>query len=212
MLQELGYRLRQWRAQVVIHNLPYDDPVLHEMGIRIPFRRYVDTMAEVYHLGNLPQGLKALAFRELGMVMEDFEDVVKPHSQKQVLDFYRLATGVDWPKPDEEMEIDSKTGLWKLYKPQGMNTKLKRFWTDFRKNPAKDVFKMWEDNWVSQQGMIEGELGETYPGMCISHAPFEEVLHYACRDADATLRLWLQVLLPMRKRVRKFSQELWRQV
>jgi hypothetical protein len=57
--------------------------------------------------------------------------------------------------------------------------------------------------------MIEEELGP-WPGMDIRHAPFEQVIHYACRDADATLRLY-HLIKKMRPFVRKFSQELWRE-
>jgi hypothetical protein len=164
-------------------------------------------MAEVYRLGNLPQGLKALAYRELGMVMQDFEDLVIPYSREMVLNYYRLAQLHEWEKPAEELVIDDKTGLWKLYKPQSMSTKLKRFFTDYSKNPDKDVFLTWE-NWESQQAAIEDKVG-AWPGMCISHVPFEETLQYACRDADALIRLW-PILKHMQSRVRKVSQEHWR--
>lgn len=140
--------------------------------------------------------------------MQDFEDVVSPYSTANVLHYYRVASSFDWPKPEEELEQDSKTGLWKLYKPQGMNTKLKRFFTDHGKNPDKDVFAMWTDNWVKQQAQIEAECGE-WPGMCISHVPFEEAKYYACRDADALGRLWPRIQ-HMAARVRHVSQEHWR--
>lgn len=178
------------------------------MGLQLPERRIVDTMARVFHLGNLPQGLKALAFRELGMVMEDFEDVVSPYSTEQCLLYLRAAQTYEWPKPEEETVIDETTGLWKLYKPQGMGTKLKRFFTDYSKSPDKDVFKAW-DNWNTSHALIEGTMGKEFPGLDIRHVPFQQMLHYACRDSDATLRLYY-VLEAMRRRVRRFSQELWR--
>lgn len=179
------------------------------MGIHLPYRYVVDTMARVFHLGNLPQGLKALAYRELGMTMQDFDDVVTPHSSLNVLHYYHIASTMKWDRPEEELVQDDKTGLWKLYKPQSMNTKLKRFFTDYSKNPAKDIFEMWTKNWVAQQSMIEAECGE-WPGKCISHVPFEQTLHYACRDADALLRLW-PVLKAMSRQVRHYSQEQWRE-
>lgn len=208
LLDVLSKRLRIWEAPLLFHNWLYDWPVTIRMGLRFPHQRIVDTMARVFHLGNLPQGLKALSFRELGMVMQDFEDVVSPYSTANVLHYYRVASSFDWPKPEEELEQDSKTGLWKLYKPQGMNTKLKRFFTDHGKNPDKDVFAMWTDNWVKQQAQIEAECGE-WPGMCISHVPFEEAKYYACRDADALGRLWPRIQ-HMAARVRHVSQEHWR--
>jgi uracil-DNA glycosylase family 4 len=192
---------------ILFHHWLHDRTITTKMGLHIPDRLVVDTLLRVFHLGNLPQGLKALAKRELGMVMQDFDDVVTPHSRENVLHYYNMAKTFNWPKPEERLEIDSKTGLFKLYKPQSMNTKLKRFFTDYGKNPEKDVFAMWTDNWVEDQAMIEEQCGP-WPGKCISHAPFEDVLFYACRDADALIRLH-PLLEYMESRVRLFSQEYW---
>ena len=49
-------------------------------------------MARVYHLGNLPQGLKALAFRELGMVMQ--ENGTAAYAQFLLRDMARYAAVV----------------------------------------------------------------------------------------------------------------------
>jgi hypothetical protein len=194
---------------LLFHHWLHDRPVTQrKLGLTLPdFRLITDTLLSIFHLGNLPQGLKALAKRELGMVMQDFDDVVTPHSRQNVLHYYGMAKTYDWPKPEEETKIDEKTGLWKLYKPQGMNTKLKRFFTDYAKNPDKDVFGMWTDNWADNHAMIEEQLGP-WPGKCISHAPFEDVLFYACRDADAEIRLYSHIK-KMERKVRKFSQEHW---
>lgn len=208
LLYEFNRHLQDWRGPILFHNWLADKPITEQMGLQLPERRIVDTMARVFHLGNLPQGLKALAFRELGMVMEDFEDVVSPYSTEQCLLYLRAAQTYEWPKPEEETVIDETTGLWKLYKPQGMGTKLKRFFTDYSKSPDKDVFKAW-DNWNTSHALIEGTMGKEFPGLDIRHVPFQQMLHYACRDSDATLRLYY-VLEAMRRRVRRFSQELWR--
>lgn len=200
-------RLDRHRAHILFHNWLYDWSITEAMGLHFPHRWMVDTMARVFHLGNLPQGLKALAWRELGMVMQDFDDVVTPHSRLNVLHYYQRMLGVEWPKPAEELTQDSKTGLWKLYKPQSLNTKLKRFHTDLSKNPDKDVFETWE-NWEASHSMVEAEMGE-WPGKCISHVPFDEALYYACRDADALGRLWPKIQR-MASNVRHTSQEHWR--
>jgi len=196
-------------APILFHNWLYDARIVADMGLRYPSRLIRDTMLLVYHLGNLPQGLKALAYRELGMAMQDFEDLVKPHSIPRVLDYYRLAQEVTWFKPEAGLERDSKTGLWKVYAPQSMNTKLRRFFTDYGKNDEKDVFGMWEDNWTDSQAMIEEKLGISWPGMDIAHVPFEEALFYACRDSDALIRLW-PIIREMATRVHDFPQEHWR--
>jgi uracil-DNA glycosylase family 4 len=193
--------LDKWRGPILWHNWLHDYKV-------VPNRLIRDTMLFAFHLGNLPQGLKALSWRELGMEMSDFEDVVTPHAIVKVIEYYRQMQGIEWGKPEEELVRDDKTGLWKLYKPQSLNTKLKRFFTDFGKNPEKDVFQMWTKNWADMQDRIEAELGP-WPGLDVADAPFEEVLPYACRDADALGRLWPK-LLEMRRRVRKYPQERWR--
>lgn len=208
LLDKLQHRLDSWEGPILFHNWLYDWAVTQALGLTFPYHRLVDTMARVFHLGNLPQGLKALALRELGMVMEDFDDLVTPYSSSNVLMYYELARSMTWPKPDELTEIDSKTGLWKLYKPQSMNTKLKRFFTDYGNNPEKDVFKMW-DNWETEHPMLEAKLGP-WPGKCITHVPFERVLYYACRDSDALLRLW-PILKGMSRQVRHYPQEQWRE-
>lgn len=208
ILERLGHLLRRWEAPLLFHNWLFDWPVVEAMGLRFPHHLTVDTMARVFHLGNLPQGLKALAYRELGMRMQDFEDVVTPHSTPRVLDYYRQAQRHTWEKPESSLEQDSKTGLYTLYQPQSLSTKLKRFFTDYGKNPEKDVFQMWEKNWVAEQAALEATCGE-WPGLCISHVPFEQILYYACRDADALIRLW-PILQHMQRRVRRASQEQWR--
>lgn len=209
LLAAFQNRLESWEAKLVFHNWLYDASIVRSMALRFPHQHLVDTMARIYHLGNFPQGLKALAYRQLGMMMEDFEDVVSPYSTMKVLGYYRQATTYEWPKPEPELAIDVKTGLWKRKNPQTMNTRLKRFFTDFGKNEDKDVFKMWDTNWVKDQSMMEEKLGP-WPGMCISHVPFDKVLRYACRDADATLRL-LHFIKRVEREVRVKSQERWQE-
>lgn len=199
--------LARWKGPVLFHNWLFDRPVTRAMGLLFPENRIVDTMVRVFHLGNLPQGLKALAYRELGMRMQDFDDLVRPHSTKLVLEYFRMAQELTWPKPTEELVRDDK-GHWKVYKPQGLNTKLKRFFTDFGKNAEKDVFQTW-DNWEASQRPLEDTIGP-FPGLCITHAPFSQVLAYSCRDADATLRLY-PILEHMRKGLRRRPQERWRE-
>lgn len=140
------------------------------------------------------------------MVMQDFNDLVTPYSTELCLDYLMRASAVTWPKPEQDV-IRGDDMQWKLYKQQSMNTKLKRFFTDFAKGDGTmNVFERWE-NWEDEQPMIEAECGE-WPGLDISHAPFEEILPYACRDADACLRLY-SLIQHMRSRVRQYPQHEW---
>jgi len=210
VLRAFQRELARRRGPLLFHNWLFDRPVTRAMGLTLLDASVIDTMVRVFHLGNLPQGLKALALRELGMVMQDFDDLVTPYSRQLVLTYYLDAHTGDhtWTKPEEQLRREP-SGAWKLYKPQSMGTKLKRFFTDLRRNPAKDVFTMW-DNWEDHHAEIELVCGP-WPGKCITHAPFEQVLHYACRDADATLRLY-GLLERMRRQVRRAPQEKWRDV
>ncbi len=178
------------------------------MGLEFPIKRMRDTMERAFLLGNLPQGLKALAYRELGMEMTDYMDVVLPWSKPHVFDYYRMAYMMDWPKP-EPIKYRDNEGEIRIKKPQSMKTKLGRFFTDYAKNPDKDLFKMWEENWTDSQEMIEEKLGR-WPGSDIAHVPWEIAMHYAIRDADADLRM-NTVMDHMMKQVRKTTQDRWRE-
>jgi uracil-DNA glycosylase len=197
--------LDSWKGPILWHNWMYDQRVVAKMGLRFPEQNIVDTMVRAYHLGNVPQGLKALAYRLLGMKMKDFDDVVTPYSTPKCLSYIRGAMDYDWPKP-EEQTVRDENGQWKLYKPQSMGTKFKRFLTDYSKNPEKDIYKSW-DNWSDDHELIESRLGP-WPGKCISYVPFNETLHYACRDADALLRVW-PILEGMTRQVRRKLSEHW---
>lgn len=198
--------LDRWTGPILFHNWLFDGDVVRAMGLRFPEHLIVDTMVRCFHLGNLPQGLKALAYRLLGMKMQDFMDLVRPYSTPIALEYLRSAQQHEWPKPDEQLVRD-ESGKWKLYKPQSMSTKLKRFFTDYSKNPSKDVFSMWSDNWEDSHQLIESVMGP-WPGLDIRHVPFDKVIHYACRDVDALIRLW-PVLEHMRHQVRRKPQEHW---
>jgi hypothetical protein len=176
------------------------------MGLRFNRKLIFDTMLAVFHLGNLPQGLKALAYRELGINMQEFDDVVKPYSSQIAINYFRRAYSIDWPKPDEGLE-KQKDGSYKIKKPHGFNQKIKRFFTDYEKDPDKDPFNMWETNWGNEHSMVENVMGE-FPGKCISHVPLENIIHYACQDADGLLRLY-PLIKRMQQRVRKTSQDRW---
>jgi uracil-DNA glycosylase family 4 len=80
----------RWRPLLNLHAALFDLDVTRDMGILIS--RFSDTMQAAYELGNLPQGLKALAYRLCGMRMQEFEDLVLPHSRDSVLGWLIDAT------------------------------------------------------------------------------------------------------------------------
>lgn len=208
LLEALQENIDLWQAKFLWHNWLHDWKITDAMNLQFPRKKIVDTMIRVFNLGNLPQGLKALAYRELGMQMTDFEDVVKPYSNQLVMQYFRDAQFVDWPKPEDQL-VREKDGNWKVKKPHGFNQKVKSFFTSYAKSPEdKDPFAMWEKNWEAEHAMVEEKLGP-FPGMCVSHAPFEKVLPYAVRDADCLGRLY-PLIQHMASRVRRVDQLRWR--
>lgn len=207
LLVHFQKKLDKFKALIYYHNWLYDWTVTEDMGLVFPVKLMRDTMVQAFNLGNVPQGLKALAFRLLGMEMQDFEDLVKPYSTVEVLRYYKLAQTFEWEKPEQQLVIDDTTKKWKLYKPHSMKTKLKIFFTAAGKNPDKDIFKAW-DTWEAHQQELEEKCGP-YPGLDIAHVPFDEAAYYAMRDSDACIRL-----VPIFKKMRELAhsgklQEQW---
>jgi uracil-DNA glycosylase family 4 len=199
-----------WEGPILWHNWLHDNKVTDKMRLVFPRHLIVDTMLRCFHLGNIPQGLKALAFRELGMDMEDFDDVVTPYSRPKVIEFFADGVNCDWPKPPTYQQR-AADGSLKTVQPHSVKSLLKLFFTHLSKDPNKDPFIMWDKNWKEHHRTIEQVIGREYPGKCITHAAeadWPRVLRYACRDADALIRFY-EVLRAMERRVRKFPQEQW---
>jgi len=204
-VQRLQKYINRWRAKILFHNWLFDFRVVTKMGLVIPAKKVVDTMVKVFALGVLPQGLKALVRRELGATMQDFDDLVRPYSKIRAMEYLMGVWAEEWEKPEAQM-ITQSDGSLKKYQPQSVRTKLKRFYTDYKKNPDKDPLDAWE-NWKDRHDEIEARCGE-WPGMCITHAPLDEVIHYSCRDSDVLGRLNPR-LDRMLARVRKTAPENW---
>ncbi len=205
VLDRFNWWVQQWRGFFLLHNRPFDRPILIRMGIHLPVAHIIDTMQEAWHLGNLQQGLKTLAYRLLGVEMKSFDDLVTPHSRAKCLSYLFDGLSVDWPKPASST-VQDKEGKWKEYKPHSMSTNLKIFFTHLSKNPQLDVIGRWK-NWEGQHELIESKLGP-YPGKCISHCPLEQIVGYACQDAARTLELW-PFIKRASTRVRRMPESVW---
>lgn len=211
LIKAFQQELDRWRGRILFHNWLFDETVVTAAGLRFREKLIVDTMERTYHIGNLPQGLKAIAFRELGMQMEDFEDLVRPHSTPLAIQYFRDAMMEKYERPPEQNLMDYKSGEMKVYRPQGMGTKMKRFLTDYKRNENKDPFEAWRE-WEKKvpgsQAQVEAVMGP-FPGMSIEHAPWERVKFYAARDADTLVRYW-PLLERMSRAVRRKNQEKWK--
>jgi hypothetical protein len=140
------------------------------MNIRLDPRRIIDTMVRAYHLGDLPQGLKALAYRLCGMKMLEFNDLVRPYALSEALAYLQDAE--------------------RLIKVDKTKRKVKRALGDFLKAPDSiDLWGRW-DKWnEADRDALVGVMGRELPRPSIAMVPWERVVPYAARDADATLRV-----------------------
>mgnify|MGYP001600518141 CR=1 FL=1 len=203
-------RLRGWirGCEVVLHNAAYDLEMLDRMGIRVD--RFRDTMQELYHLGNLPQGLKAAVYRVFGYRMTSYDEVVTPYSKAVLENWLAEALahassslgeahphpkGPDCPTCGKKHRLDVSTR-----KPHESEAVLRRVmsridsdydpWQAPKLEKGAEKPRLLGREWLAE---IEEAVGRL-PRRSIVHAPLEQQIQYACSDADWTGRLavWLE--------------------
>lgn len=96
----VAWRLGDKTVTTVMHYGMHDLPRLATIGI-IP-ANYTDTIIKAYLLGNLPQGLKALAYRLCGMVMSDYNDMIREVRLYKVLEWLLEVSNREWPDSPQE--------------------------------------------------------------------------------------------------------------
>lgn len=103
-LQILGSYMRLYFG--ILHNALADLDVEQAMGL--PECPYDDTMQLSSHQQDLPQKLKALAWRLAGMTMKDYEDVVMPYSRTAVLEWLEQAYDIAVLTPTTKTKYTKK--------------------------------------------------------------------------------------------------------
>lgn len=88
----VNYLIGEDGWELGFHFANADLEMFEKAGIRTD--RYRDTMQEAFHQCSLPQGLKILVYRLLGVTMRSWEDVVWPASVEAVMDWLVEAVGV----------------------------------------------------------------------------------------------------------------------
>lgn len=184
--------------RVVFHNYLYDYQFIRAS-------RFLDTMVMAYQLG-LPQGLKELASRLRGMEMQSYDDLVSGAGRGNAVDYLSSVAARDWPKPEPvtEFKWDNKAGkvIDRVRKPQPILQKAKRILADCSANPGTDPVKRWKDIDQSERAVAESVLGPM-PESTIADIPRPKAVWYACRDSDATQRVY-RAMLP---KVREYGLE-----
>lgn len=189
--------LEEWRAwfygefgaQALCHNILYDENELEKSGVVLRGRR--DTMQEAYHLGNLPQGLKALAYRLLGLRMISYDDVVTPYSKRKLDEWLAQAYEIVFDMWGTHAPL-IKGGYSKVKKAHAAEAVLKRVMKAI--NTEGSEYDPWQLPKVSAEGEKQRLIGrawlpeledvlERMPRPSIVHAPKHLQLTYGCEDA-----------------------------
>lgn len=188
---------RFWSAggHTLIHNSLHDLSVLPALGVYIHDGGFTDTMVLAYLLCTYPQGLKPLAFRLAGMEMDSYEEVVAPARRMVQEEWLAGAVAVadSIAPPEPELVWDDKKANWRMKQPQTVAQRLRRALGDLAKADAGgklvDIAKRvgeWDDSAAQELTLICGPL----PEPTLRDIPKADAEHYACRDADATVRIY----------------------
>lgn len=211
LVEALKAALVRWKPRITFHSVLHDLSVLRscdidiiEMGLK-----FDDTQVKAYLLQQEPLGLKPNATRHCGMRMMSYDEVTGDSANSLAMDYLlNIFDGeeADWAtRRQEKMDlinrtplVDKKTGKEKR-KADG--TICLRSTTVLPTVPKTRLHKASErclrstrprGLWLDQDEDIHVEayrsLGELEEPT-LDAVPFEVVLPYGCRDADATCRI-----------------------
>jgi len=214
------------KVVVDLHNAPQDLDWLDRMGVHPNPNRLRDTMQEAYHLGNQPQGLKALAYRLLGAEMKTFEDVVVPHSREAVAAWLVQAAEYACQNLEYVEQKQLKTKVKTVVKPSLLARRFQAIFnhttvsngvTEVSYDPWKALDELFDKPGLTppekqfveciRSQSIHAKVVAKLTGMPgpipivgIGNVPLSEVVRYGCADADMTLQV-AQELAKIRREV-----------
>lgn len=191
-LREFFHWVRANRVLVLLHHSLHDIPVLRAMGGEMT--RWRDTMVDAYHLADIPQGLKALGWRLLGVRMASFEDTAVPHSLPVALDCLAIAN--EALRSSLTFQHQLKSGPRKGQQEErvlpGADKQAVGTWRKVQKALREDEADPWKrwDGWhAHDKALLTSIMGMELPFPSIVYVPLEEAVHYAALDAIITLRV-----------------------
>jgi hypothetical protein len=172
LLQQLGWHISQYMW--VYHQAGADMWI--EKPLMMPGHVFQDTMREAYNL-HLPQGLKELSFRQFGTRMQSWEDLVTGPSRQALTGWLVERIMEEQDRPIVQ-EVQLKTKVKRVSKPNS--------WEKMYQHALKHMESDSYDPWKYLDERLDARV--TMPRKSIVHAPIEDQVRYACRDADLTLR------------------------
>jgi DNA polymerase len=179
---------RDWKAThnplELWHNGLFDLPVSSAMDLPVLPGEWRDTMVMAYNQATLPKGLKVLAYRQLGVRMLEFEDLVRPWWLLKVVEYLGKVAAGDWEYLRKPKQVGLGKRTARIVKDLGPDL-------SGETNP-KERWEAIPDEMRQAAEQVHG----AYPAKSIALVAEAEWVPYACRDADVALRLYFKELMP----------------
>lgn len=179
-------------GRIYLHNSLHDLGVLRQMGFEVRDDQFTDTMVLAYHLCVEPQGLKDLAYRYAAMDMESYQDIIREPGRRKAVEYLQRVASMDWPTPPPYLVMEK--GVYREKKPWNISKYAKRALSDLESgkvdkdgNPP-DLRERWHKWDETVKGPVVEVLGDM-PEATLDDVDPAVAERYACRDADATLRI-----------------------
>lgn len=164
-------------------------------------KRFSDTMVAAYLVGQ-PQGLKELASRLCGMEMQSFDDLVSQYGKERSLDYLTRAADIEWPDPAPIVETKWDNAAGKVVSrekhPWNIGRKIQNILNKCEDDETVFPYGRWTDIDAVERKVVEQSLGELVRPS-ISDVPRDRAIYYACRDSDATLRVYYKLMSMIQK-------------
>ena len=183
---------------VAIHNAMFDIEMARLMGLELRDANLWDTMYASYLMRLEPQGLKALAYRWLGIKMNSYEDTVGDAGRDKQIDYLINVMCGSWPKADDQI-VTGNDGESRLYKPQRIEQRAQGILASIFDDPETDVLERWKAIDKGMRQIVETRFGRM-PFGTLADLPLSDAINYSVRDSDVTLRLHHALLPALKKR------------
>lgn len=172
----------------------YDTQVSRTCGLELRDADHANTMYRAYLLRTEPRGLKPLAYRWCGMQMADYMSLIGDIGRgKQIQYLEKVAGKKDWSRIPSRVEQENNGTL--IVKKFGkLESRAKKILTDIAKDKRNkdgeqvNPEKRWQMLEPELRALAERELGPLPTGT-LDDVDLDTAIHYAAKDADATLRL-----------------------
>jgi uracil-DNA glycosylase family 4 len=190
---------------IIMHFAIHDLPVLRKLNINTSRINLVDTSYMLYLLAE-PQSLKVAAWRHCSMLMQEYNDVIGDVATVAQIKYLLDVVVRQYPSPGK-LQYIANNGQLKSYSPHSPSTKAKGIVKSINEGKEVDIWHRWHN--VSASGHkariikdlyqpVVDELGRM-PRGCLKDVERDKAIIYECRDACATLRVYLALIVKLQQ-------------